>query len=88
MRCHFFDALRATLMNDLMNIDNDLPTSSDENLTNIVLYGNQIYDKKTNQITLMHVIRYIKDSQRFDELFLARLKLLLTSNRFGSVSLF
>ena len=88
MRCHFFDALRATLMNDLMNIDNDLPTRSDENLTNIVLYGNHIYDEKTNQITLMHVIRYIKDSQRFDELFLARFKLLLTSNRFVSVSLF
>ena len=39
-------------MNDLMNIDNDLPTRSDENLTNIVLYSHQIYDKKTNQITL------------------------------------
>ena len=25
------------------------------------------YDNKTNQIILMHVIRYIKDSQRFDE---------------------
>ena len=32
------------------------------------MYGNQIYDDKTNQIILMHVIRYIKDLQRFDEL--------------------
>ena len=30
------------------------------------MYGNQIYDDKTNQI-LMHVIRYIKGLQRFDE---------------------
>ena len=66
--CHFFDALWATLMNNLRNIDSDLPTLRDENLTNILLYGNQKYDDKTNQITLMHVIRYIKDSQRFDEL--------------------
>ena len=65
-RCHFFDALRATLMNDLRNIDGDLPTLSDENLTNILLYGNQIYDDKTNEINLMHLIRYIKDPQSFD----------------------
>ena len=37
LRCHFFDALRATLMNDLRNIDSDLPTLRDENLTNIKL---------------------------------------------------
>ena len=53
---HFFDASRATLMNDLRNIDSDLPTLRDENLTNIVLYGNQIYDEKTNQLILMHVV--------------------------------
>ena len=50
----------------LRNIDSDLPILRDENLTNILLYGNQIYDNKTNQIILMRVIRYIKDSQRFD----------------------
>ena len=70
LRCHFFDALRATLMNDLRNIDSDLPTLRDENLTNILLYGNQIYDDKINQIILMHIMRYIKDSKRFDESFL------------------
>ena len=53
-------------MNDLWNIDSDLPTDRDENLTNILLYGNQIYDDKTNQIILINAIQYIKDSQRFD----------------------
>ena len=67
LRCHFFDALRAALMNDLRNIDSDLPTPGDENLTNILLCGNQKYDDKTTEIILMHVIRYIKDSQRFDK---------------------
>ena len=57
-RCHFFDTLRATVMIDLRNIDSDLPA-----LRNILLYVN---DDKTNQI-LMYVIRYIKDSQSFDE---------------------
>ena len=54
-------------MNDLRNIDSDLPTLRDENLTNILLYSNQIYDDKTSQLILMNVIRYIKESKRFDE---------------------
>ena len=54
-------------MNNLRNIDSDLPTLRDENLTNILLYGSQTYDDKTNQIISMSVIRYIKDSQRIDE---------------------
>ena len=60
---HFLNALWATLVNNLRNIDRDLPTLRVENLTNILLYGNQIYDNKTHQIILMHAIRYIKDSQ-------------------------
>ena len=48
-------------MNDLRNIDSGLPTFSDENLANILLYGNQMYDGKSDQIILMHVIRYVKD---------------------------
>ena len=54
-------------MNNLRNIDSDLPTLRDEILTNILLYGSQTYDDKTNQIISMSVIRYIKDSQRFDK---------------------
>ena len=64
---HFFDALQATLMNDLRSIGSDLPTVTDGNLTNILVYSNHRYDDKTNQIILMRVIRYIKDSQRYDE---------------------
>ena len=54
-------------MNDLRNIDSDLHTLTDENLTNFLLYGNQVYDSKTNETILMHVMQYTKDSQRFDE---------------------
>ena len=64
-----FDALRARLMNDLRNMDSDLLTLRDENLTSILLCGNKIYDDKINQIILKHEIQYIKDSQIFDELF-------------------
>ena len=47
---HFFDVLWATLRKHLRNIDINLSTLREENLTNILLYGNQIYDNKTNQI--------------------------------------
>ena len=60
LRCHIFDALRATLMNDLRNVDSDLSTLRAENLANVLLQSNQIYDDKTNQIILMLAIRYIK----------------------------
>ena len=56
-------------MNDLRNIDSGLATLRDESLTNILLYGNQVHGDRTNQIVLLHVIQYIKDSQRFDESF-------------------
>ena len=65
--CRFFDALRTTLMYDIRNTDSDLLILRDENLSNILLYGSQIYNDKTNEIILMHIIRYIKDLQRFDE---------------------
>ena len=44
-------------MNDLRNIDSGLPTFRDKNLTNISLYGNQIYDDKANQKISMHATR-------------------------------
>ena len=59
-------------MNDLMNIDSDLPTLRDENPTNILLYGNLMYEDKTNKIIVMHVIGCIKDLQKFDELLFNR----------------
>ena len=66
-------------MSDLRNVDSDLSTLRDENLTNILLYDNQKYDDKTNQIILMHVIRNIKIHKDLMNLFLTRLKLLLNS---------
>ena len=40
LHCHFFDALLPTLMNDLKNIDSDLPTLRNENLADMLLNGN------------------------------------------------
>ena len=37
-------------MNDLRNVDIDLPTLRDENLTNILLHSYKANDDKANQI--------------------------------------
>ena len=82
--------MQATLTHDLRNVDSDFPTLTDENLTDILLYGNQTYDKKTNQMILMQVIQYIilKIHKKLMNLFLIRPKLLLTSYTFDSISHF
>ena len=87
LRCDFFDALRDTIINNLRIIDNNLLTVRDENLTNVLLYGNQIYGDKTNQIILMHVIDILKIHKNLMNLFLIRHKLFVTSYTFVSVSL-
>ena len=66
-------------MNDLRSADCDLPTLTDESITNILLCGNQRNDGKANQIILIHAIRDIKIHKDMMDLFSTRLKLLLTS---------
>ena len=55
--CFAISLVLCRLLNDYTTIDSDLPTSRNENLTNILLYGNQIYDDEINQINLMNVIQ-------------------------------
>ena len=77
-------------MNDLRTIGSDLLTLRDKDLSNNLLYSNQSYDEKTNQIILIHVIRCIilKIHKDLMNLFLIRPKLFLTSCTFDSVSHF
>ena len=87
LRCHFFDVLWATLMNDLSNIDSDLPTLRDE-ILQISYYTVTRYmttkEIKQFQCTYSDILKIPEDLMN---LFLIRLKLLLTSYIFASVSL-
>ena len=40
---------------------------SDNNLIGLLLHGDDKFDDKKNKEILMSTIRFIKDSQRFDE---------------------
>ena len=54
LRCHFYNAIRITLMNDLMTIDSSIPSIKDEILVDLLLYGNDKFDDKTNQAILSY----------------------------------
>ena len=67
--CRFYNSNQATLMNDLKNIFICFSTVSHNNLISLVLYGVDKFDDIKNRKILMPTIRFIKNSQRFDEQF-------------------
>ena len=67
LRCHFYNADRSALMDELNEIDISFSTLNENKLIDLILYGSDKYDDKKNYIILMSTIKFIKDSQRFDE---------------------
>ena len=67
LRCHFYNANRSALTNELNEIDSSFSTRNLNNFIDLILDGSdKFYDKKNHNI-LMCTIKFIKDSQRFDE---------------------
>ena len=65
--CHFYNSNRTTLINDLENIPTAFSTVSDNSLISLYLHGDGKFDDTKNRKILMSTIRFIQDSQRFDE---------------------
>ena len=65
VHCHFHNLNRAVI-NDLENIPISFSTVSDK-IISLYLHGNGRFDDTKNRKTLMSTIRFIQDSQRFDE---------------------
>ena len=57
LRCHFYNASRSALMNEL----------NENKFIDLILYGSDKFDDKKNHNILMSTIKFIKDSQRFDK---------------------
>ena len=66
LRCCNFDNLRNSLMNDLSYIDNSILFLTESNLNHLLLFGNNKYDTNTNKMILTRVIKFIKDTNRFE----------------------
>ena len=54
-------------MDELNEIDSSSSTLNKNKLTDLILYGSDKFDDKKNHNMLMSTIKFIKDSQRFDE---------------------
>ena len=67
LRCHFYDANRSALMNELNEIDSYFSTLNKNKFIDLILYGSDKFDDKKNHNILMCTIRFIKGSQGFDE---------------------
>ena len=64
---HFYNANRSPLLNELNEIDSSFSTLNENNFIDLILYGSDKFDDKKNHNILMSTIKFIKDTQRFDE---------------------
>ena len=64
---HFYNANRSVLINELNEINSFFSTLNENKFIDLILYGSDKFDDKKNQNILMSIIKFIKDSQRFDE---------------------
>ena len=67
LRCHFYNANRSALMNELNEIDNSSFTLNENKFIDLILYDSDKFDDKKNSNILMCTIKFIKVSQKFDE---------------------
>ena len=54
-------------MDELNEIDFSFSTLNENKLIDLILYDSDKFDDKKNYNILMSTIKFIKDSQRFDE---------------------
>ena len=68
LRCQNYTTLRGTLMTDLKNINDTIMSLNENDLLHVILYGNKNFDNNMNISILTTTIRFIKVSERFDQL--------------------
>ena len=54
-------------MTDLKNINDAIMSLNESDLLYVILYGNKNFDNNMNISILTATIRFIKDSERFDQ---------------------
>ena len=66
LRCHLFRVEKATLVNDIKEIDERIISDNTSMLDQILLYDNDNYNHDTNKKILLSTIKFCIDSKRFD----------------------
>ena len=67
LRCQNYASFRATHMNELSSIKCGIISLRASALVEVILYGNEMLNEKSNQQILAATINYIKNTQRFEQ---------------------
>ena len=67
-RCQNYTTLRRALMTDLKNINDAIMSLNESDLLHVMLYGSKKFDNNMNISILTATIKFIKDTERFDQL--------------------
>ena len=79
LHCHHFRNIHATLLDDLQSVDRNIPSSADNELVHLLLYGSRNFNLNQNNKVLSSSISFIIKSERFsDSLFLKELKVAIS----------
>ena len=70
LHCPSFNVERYTLLSTLNKIDCKLLELTKASLSQILLYGNTLFDKEKNTLILNATIEYILSTERFEEPFI------------------
>ena len=67
MRCQNFSNQRNVLFDDLNSINSEILKMSENEIVQVLLFGNKSFSKGMNFRIVTMSIHFIKDSKRFDE---------------------
>ena len=67
LRCQNYTTFRTALMTDSKNINDTIMSLNESDLIHVILYGNKNFDNNMNISILTATIKFIKDSERFDQ---------------------
>ena len=67
LRCMLCSTIRTELLDDISTVDSSLRNYPDEKLLKILLYGSEYFSIETNRSTLKYTIKFLKNSERFDD---------------------
>ena len=66
LRCPFYISIRNKLLGNIsLFIDSDITILPSEHLTNILIYGSNVYSNVTNKLIITETIEFIRKSGRF-----------------------
>ena len=65
LRCPFYTHIRRALLDNIIALIGDISNFSDDKLTNLLLYGDNIHNVVISTIILKNTIIFLKSSERF-----------------------